>query len=73
MSKEIRKKCLTKYEAYLYGTVEEFVMFTLIYFNRSQHAIALKRTFKSFPRGKHRVDNTFLFIYLFVFSEFGAW
>ena len=34
------------YKAYLYGTVEEFVMFTLIYFNRSQHAFALLGTFK---------------------------
>ena len=35
------------YEAYLYGTVEEFVMFTLKHVNRSQHAIALQRTFNT--------------------------
>ena len=34
-------KKLKIYETYLYGTVEEFVMFTLIYFNRSHDAIAL--------------------------------
>ena len=36
-----RLKNLKIYETYLYGTVEEFVMFTLIYFNRSHDAIAL--------------------------------
>ena len=30
------------YEAYLYGTFEECVMFTLLDFNRSQHAIAFR-------------------------------
>ena len=30
-------------------TVEEFVMFTLIYFNRSQHAFGFPGTFKIFP------------------------
>ena len=40
MSKKSGKKCLKMYETYLYGTVEEFVMLALIYFNRSQHAFA---------------------------------
>ena len=31
-----KTKSLKIYEAYLYGTVEEFVMFTLIYFNRQK-------------------------------------
>ena len=34
------------YKAYLYGTVEEFVMFTLIYFNRSQHNLHLRGPLK---------------------------
>ena len=46
MSQKIRENCLKIYEAYLYGTGEKCVMFTLIYFNRSQHAIALQTTFK---------------------------
>ena len=46
MSKKIRKKRLKIYKAYLYGTVEEFVMFTLIYFNRSQHTFAFLGIFK---------------------------
>ena len=33
------------HKAYWYGTVEEFVMFTLIYFNRSQHEFGFPGTF----------------------------
>ena len=43
--KKSRKKSLKIYEANLYGTLEEFMMFTLIYFNRSQHAFAFHGTF----------------------------
>ena len=52
MSTKNQGKCFKIYEAYLYGTVEEFVMFTLIYFNRSQHAFALQGTFKCFKEVK---------------------
>ena len=41
MSKKSGIKKIYIYEAYLYGTVEEFVMSTVIYFNRSQHAICV--------------------------------
>ena len=39
------EKCFKIYDAYLYGTVEEFVMCTLICFNRSQHAFELQGSF----------------------------
>ena len=41
-----QEKKLKIHKAYWYGIVEEFVMFTLIYFNRSQHAFGFPGTFK---------------------------
>ena len=80
MSIKIRKKCL-KYTKHIYtGTVEEFVMFNLLYFNRSQHAIALLRTFNGLSIGTRvykewtkvtsydvHIDSLTVFRFVFVF------
>ena len=66
--KMIRNKCLKIYKAYLYGRVEELVMFTLIYFKRSQHAFSFQGTFNAFLAQAYGGLSRWQFLFIFSHS-----